>query len=232
MGIKVIIGADRGIANAISRQLNERGDHVLAAVMGDGEDLKAEGIEVFTGFDVTKDAPVEALAKQIADSGETIDWLVNVAGVMFLDTLDTVDWDDMRRQYEINTIGPLRVVRALRGSLAEGSKVGIFTSRVGSMGDNTGGGDYAYRITKAGANMVARNLSVDLGKRGIAVQALHPGLANTNLLDVMDPEEKAKAESMLLSPQDAAAGIINVLDNLTLENAGQFQHGNGEILPW
>ncbi len=232
MGIKLIVGADRGIAHAIALSLHERGDTVLAATMGDGADLFEAGIGVVPNVNVTSDDAVATIAKRIEEDGVELDWLVNVAGVMYLDTIETVDYDDVRKQFEINTIGPLRVVRALRGFLHEGSKVGIFTSRVGSLSDNTSGGDYAYRISKGAANMVALNLSIDLGKQGIAVQALHPGLVNTNLLDVMDPEDKEKAAAILSTPEAAAAGIINVLDSLTVETAGKFQHGNGEILPW
>lgn len=232
MGTKLVIGADRGIAHAIATILHERGDDVLAATMGDGADLAALGIAVEPNMDVTSQDAVDRLAKRVRNDGMQLEWLVNVAGVMFLDTIDTVDYDDVRRQFEINTLGPLRVVRALRDRLSEGSKVGIFTSRVGSMNDNSSGGDYAYRISKAAANMVARNLSIDLGKRGIAVQALHPGMVNTNLLDVMEAEDKEKAAAILSTPEVAAAGIISVLSGLALENAGQFQHGNGDILPW
>lgn len=232
MSTKLIIGADKGIAHAIALALHERGDDVLAATLGDGADLAAKGIAVAPEVDVTSDEAVASLADRVASDDRQIDWLVHVAGVMFLDTLETVDYDDVRRQFEINTLGPLRTVRALAGRLTDDAKVGIFTSRVGSMTDNTSGGDYAYRISKTGSNMVARNLSVDLGKRGIAVQALHPGLADTGLLDVMDPNDKEKAASVLVTAESAAAGVIKVLENLTLETAGQFQHGNGDILPW
>lgn len=232
MTTKVIIGADKGIAHAIAIALHERGDAVLAATLGDGADLIARGIAVEPNTDVTSDDAVDRLAKRAANDDLQISWLVHVAGVMFLDTIDTVDYDDVRRQFEINTLGPLRTIRALRDRLTSDAKVGIFTSRVGSLNDNTSGGDYAYRISKAAANMVARNLSVDLGKQGVAVQALHPGLVNTNLLDVMNPEDKEKAASVLVTPESAAAGVISVLDNLTVETAGQFQHGNGDILPW
>ncbi|MBF6071707.1 1-hydroxy-2-glutathionyl-2-methyl-3-butene dehydrogenase [Nocardia farcinica] len=232
MSTKLIIGADKGIAHSIAVALHQRGDDVLAATLGNGADLAAQGIAVEPGIDVTSDDAVAALAHRVATDKRTLSWVVHVAGVMFLDTLDTVDYDDVRRQFEINTLGPLRTVRALRDLLAENAKVGIFTSRVGSLNDNTSGGDYAYRISKAAANMVARNLAVDLGKSGVAVQALHPGLVNTNLLDVMNPEDKAKAAAVLVTPEQAAAGVIAVLDALTLETAGRFQHGNGDILPW
>ena len=168
---------------------------VLAGCLGAGDDLAELGIVVEPGVDVTSDEAITGLAKRLEQRGTRLDWLVNVAGVMGLDTLDTVDYEDVRGQFEINTIGPLRVVRELRGLLGEGSKVGILTSRVGSLGDNSSGGDYAYRISKAAANMVALNLHHDLSKFGIAVQALHPGMVMTHLLDVVDPEQMERYAS-------------------------------------
>jgi 2-glutathionyl-2-methylbut-3-en-1-ol dehydrogenase len=232
MATKLIIGADRGIAHAMSRRLHQRGDSVVAACFGDGADLAALGIHVEPGVDVTSDEAVTGLAKRLEQQGTRLEWLVNVAGIMHLDTLDTVDYDDVRKQFEVNTLGPLRVVRELRGLLDEGAKVGIFTSRVGSLGDNTSGGDYAYRISKAAANMVALNLHHDLKHRGIAVQALHPGMVLTHLLDVVDPDQMARYASAYSPPEKAAEQLIAVLDGLTVAAAGQFQHANGDILPW
>lgn len=232
MGAKLIVGADRGIANAMARHLHGRGDHVVAACLGDGTDLVADGIVVESGVDVTSDGAVSDLAKRLEQHDVRLDWLVHVAGVMRLDTIDTVDLDDARAQFEINTLGPLRVVRALRGLLGGGSKVGILTSRVGSLGDNSSGGDYAYRISKAGANMVALNLHHDLKQAGVAVQALHPGMVRTHLLDVIDPGELERYASAFSAPERAAGQLVGVLDALTPETAGRFQHANGDVLPW
>lgn len=232
MPTRVIIGADRGIARSIAEQLHDAGHDVLAVTMGDGAELAAQGIAVESGVNVTSDEAVDALAKRLANDNVQVEWLVHVAGVMYLDTIETVDYDDVRKQFEINTLGPLRVVRALRGYLVEGGKVGILTSRVGSMNDNTSGGDYAYRISKAAANMVALNLHHDLSKVGVAVQALHPGMVNTGLLDAMTDEDRERAASILVTPQQSASNLISVLDSLTVDNGGQFQHANGDILPW
>ena len=90
-----------------------------------------------------------------------------------LDELGAIDYDEVRRQFEINTLGPLRVVEACIPYLANCSKVGVVTSRVGSLGDNGSGGMYAYRVSKAGANMVALNLHHDLSKHGISVVGLN-----------------------------------------------------------
>lgn len=232
MTTKVIIGADRGIARAMAEQLHADGHDVLAATLGDGAELVAAGIAVEPDFNVTSDDAVARLAKRLSNDNVEIDWLVHVAGVMFLDTIETVDLDDVRKQFEINTLGPLRTILGLRASLVEGAKVGILTSRVGSLNDNSSGGDYAYRISKAAANMVALNLHHDLSKVGVAVQALHPGMVNTGLLDAMTPEDRERAASILVTPEVAASNLIKVIDSLTVETGGRFQHANGDTLPW
>lgn len=229
---KLIVGADTGIGRSLAEHLHGRGDRVIASCLSDGSSLAESGIDVVPGIDVTSDDAVERLAEQLRAGGVELDWLVHVAGVMRLDTLDTVDLDDARAQYEVNTLGPLRVVRALVGFLAPAAKVGIMTSRVGSLGDNTSGGDFAYRISKAGANMVALNLHHHLGPKGIAVQALHPGMVDTDLLKVVDPELRSRYAAISNTPDAAADQLIAVLDALTVETAGRFQHANGSYLPW
>lgn len=228
----LVVGADRGIAHAMARHLHERGEDVVAACLGDGADLTGLGIAVEPGVDVTSDESVTGLGKRLEQRGVRLSRLVHVAGIMHLDTLDTVDLDDVRRQFEVNTIGPLRVVRELRGLLEPGAKVGILTSRVGSLGDNSSGGDYAYRISKAAANMVARNLHHDLSKQGAMVQALHPGMVRTHLLDVIDPDQMQRYAVAFAPPEQAAAQLVAVLDALTPDEAGRFQHADGGFLPW
>lgn len=225
MTTALVVGCDRGIAHAIALQLHERGDRVLAACLGDGDDLKQRGITVEPYVDVTDDASVEGLAARL--QGTRLDWLLHVAGVLGTDELGTIDYDDVRRQFEINTIGPLRTVEAHRDLLGEGSKVGIVSSRVGSLGDNGSGGMYAYRISKAGANMVGLNLHHDLAPRGIAVQMLHPGMVATDLTKGL-----AASGVPFIAPEEAAAGLVRQMDELTLETSGRFRHANGTDLPW
>jgi NAD(P)-dependent dehydrogenase (short-subunit alcohol dehydrogenase family) len=222
----LVVGADRGIAHSICLQLQARDEHVLAACMGDDSPYSGKGIEVIGGIDVTSAKAVHKLADQLYQRKVKLDWIIHVAGVLGLDELGTIDYDDMRRQFEINTLGPLRVVEACIPYLSEGSKVGIVTSRVGSLGDNGSGGMYAYRVSKAGANMVALNLHHDLSKRGIAVLALHPGMVATNLTKDFPGDFK------YIQPEDAARGLIARMDELTPGASGQFRHANGEKLLW
>ncbi len=226
MSTVLIVGADRGIAASISRLLHERGDTVIAACLVGNDELAAKGVTVVGDVDVTSQPSIDAFAAKLAADDVRLDAVFHVAGVLGLDELGSIDYDDVRRQLEINTIGPLRTIEAVRNLLHDGSKVGILTSRVGSLGDNTSGGMYAYRVSKAAANMVVLNLHHDLSKRGISVLALHPGMVATDLT------KDYPGDFDYITPDAAAAGLIADLDNLTPDNSGRFQHSNGDFLPW
>jgi NAD(P)-dependent dehydrogenase (short-subunit alcohol dehydrogenase family) len=225
MNNTLVVGADRGIANAICRQLAARGDHVIAACMGQVE-FGEGGIDTIGGIDVTSGPAIQKLVQALRTRDARLDWILHVAGVLGLDELGKIDYDEMRRQFEINTLGPLRVAEACVPFMRPGSKLGIVTSRVGSLGDNGSGGMYAYRVSKAGANMVALNLHHDLSKRGIAVVALHPGMVATDLT------KNYPGNHNYIQPEDAARGLIARMDELTPESSGQFRHANGDKLLW
>jgi NAD(P)-dependent dehydrogenase (short-subunit alcohol dehydrogenase family) len=215
----LITGSNRGIGLEICRRYHARGDDVIAACRRASPELEALGVRVIDGIDVTNDDDVTKLAGELADV--SLDVLINNAGILRSDTIDSVDFDTMLEHYRVNTIGPLRVTRALRKNLGEGSKVGIVTSRVGSIEDNSSGNNYAYRASKAAANMVGMNLRHDLASSGVAVALLHPGLVATDMTGGRG-----------VPPQDAASGLVARMDDLSLENTGGFWHAEGYPLPW
>jgi len=153
---------------------------------------------------------------------EPVDMLINNAGILTSESLADLDWDRMRQQFEINTLGPLRVSAALLPRMADNGKIGILTSRVGSMADNSSGGMYGYRMSKAAANMAGVNLAHDLRSRGIAVFLLHPGYVRTGMTGGQG----------FCDANEAASGIIDRMDTLTLAESGTFWHASGEALPW
>lgn len=226
MASYLIVGADRGIGKSICTALSKRGDTVTAVCMGDGAAYKGSEVAVIPGVDVTSDAAVAKMANGLKAADARIDVLIHVAGVLGLDELGKIDYNDMRRQFEINTLGPLRAVEASLPFLSKDAKVGIITSRVGSLSDNGSGQMYAYRVSKAGANMVALNLHHDLSKRGVAVAALHPGMVATDLT------KDYPGNFNYITPDEAASGLIARMDALTIDTSGRFWHANGEKLPW
>jgi NAD(P)-dependent dehydrogenase (short-subunit alcohol dehydrogenase family) len=216
----VLTGANRGIGLELAKQYRERGARVIAACRSSSDELDGLGVEVVDGVDVTDDEAVAQLVRAVGD--ETVDVLVNNAGILSRESLDDLDFDRMRRQFEVNALGPLRVTAALRDRLRRGSKVAIVTSRMGSIDDNTSGGRYGYRMSKAAVNMAGRSLAVDLAGDGVAVAILHPGFVRTAMTGYEG----------LIDPPESAAGLIARIDELTPESSGGFWHSNGERLPW
>ena len=215
----LVTGCNRGIGLELCRQYAARDATVYGACRTKSEALENIDMQVIEGVDVSSDLGVEKMRRQL--KGVTVDVLINNAGILRGDTLDSVNFADMEEQYRVNTIGPLRVVRALRDNLGTGSKVGIVTSRVGSIEDNGSGNNYGYRCSKAAANMVGKNLQHDLASGGIAVALLHPGLVATDMTGGRG-----------ISAEDSARGVIARMDELSMETSGHFWHAEGYELPW
>jgi NAD(P)-dependent dehydrogenase (short-subunit alcohol dehydrogenase family) len=167
---------------------------------------------------VTDEKALVALAKRL---DQPIDLLINNAGIGEFSGGLKVDFDSVQRQIEVNAIAPLRVTLAFLPLLHEGSKVAIVTSRMGSIGDNTSGGAYGYRMSKAAVNAAGVSLAHDLRAKGIAVLLLHPGMVNTDMT------------GHGIAPTESVRGLIARIDALTLKTSGEFQHAaTGEVLPW
>lgn len=223
MSTSLVTGANRGIGLEICRLLAERGDSVIAVCRRPSPELEALDVRIESGVEVSDPDGLRALGQRLA--GVSIDVLVNNAGVLQNQSLGDIEGEGLvavRRQFETNSLGPLMVTRALLENLSTGAKVAIVTSRMGSMTDNTSGGHYGYRMSKAAVNAAGVSLAQDLKPRGIAVILLHPGYVSTDMTRHQGD----------VAPADAAAGLVARIDELTLETTGQFRHANGEGLPW
>jgi len=219
----LITGANRGIGLALSQQYAARGDRVIGVCRTGSKALQATGAQVEAGIDVADDAAVAALALRL--HGTPIDTLLLNAGILGRETLGEIDaagFDSIRRQFEVNALGPLRVTQALLGQLAAGCRIGIITSRMGSVGDNESGGYYGYRASKAALNAIGRSLAVDLKPRGIGVFLLHPGYVATEMVGGGGD----------ISAEQSARNLISRLDTLGIEQTGTFWHADGTPLPW
>ncbi len=215
----LVTGCNRGIGLQLCTQLSGRGDEVIGVCRSASSEVLTLGIRLIEGIDVSDGDDVSALAKAL--DGEPIDILINNAGILRSDTLESVDYDVMLEQFRVNTLGPLRVTRALLPNLRDGSKVAIVSSRVGSIDDNSSGNNYGYRVSKVAVNMVGTNLRHDLEPKGIAVALLHPGLVATDMTGGRG-----------VTPAESAKGLIDRIDELDLDNTGSFWHAEGYELPW
>ncbi len=217
----LITGANRGIGLAMAKQYSERGDKIYGLCRKASDELSdLPGVTIIDGIDVTSDNDIMQLVDFLYNT--RLDILINNAGILADEILGEINYPSIERQYAINAMGPLRVTEALLENLSAGSKVALVTSRMGSIEDNTSGGRYGYRMSKAALNAAGKSLSHDLKSSGIAVALLHPGYVQTEMTGY----------SGLIGPDEAASGLIERIDQLTLENSGSFWHSNGELLPW
>lgn len=221
MATYLVTGANRGIGFEYCRQLQARGDSVIAVCRTASDELKALGVRVEEGIDVTSN---DSVADLLARLGETqINVLINNAGIIKRVTLEHLDFDCIREQFEINALGALRVTQVLLPRLKAGGKVALMTSRMGSIADNTSGSSYGYRMSKVALSMAGKSLSHDLKSLGIAVAILHPGLVQTRMTNFT---------ANGITPEESVRGLLARIDELTLDNTGTFWHSNGEVLPW
>jgi len=215
-----LVGANRGIGLALTRVYVNRGDEVIAGCRKTSPELAALKVKVVEGLEVTDDSAVASWVHELG--GAKLDLLIHNSGVSQRVTWEDLDFEAIRRQFEVNTLGPMRVIKALEGSLDSGSRVAVVTSRMGSIEDNTSGSHYGYRISKCGVNMMVRSLAQDLFESGISVGVFHPGYVRTDM---------TRGQGFI-SAEECAAMLVQRFDELSPDNAGRFFHANGEELPW
>ena len=147
----VITGASRGIGLSLSKQYQQQGCTVYGVCRQASDELKASGVNIIDGIDVANASAVNTLAQSLF--GIEVDLLINNAGVLKNEVLGDLDFDSIQAQIEVNTYGPLRVTEALQNNLSNNAKIAMITSRMGSVADNTSGGRYGYRMSKAALNL-------------------------------------------------------------------------------
>lgn len=216
----VITGANRGIGLELARHYKAEGWKVTGTCRKTSPELKEYAAQVIEDIDVARADSLERLVAAL--QGQTIDLLINNAGILHDDVLGSLDIASLRLQMEVNAFAPLLICEALLPNLDPGSKIVNITSRMGSIGDNDSGGRYGYRASKAAFNAFGRSLAIDLKGRGIAVAQLHPGFVKTRMVNF----------GGILSTEESVAGLVERIENLNLQNSGSFWHCNGEKLPW
>lgn len=220
MSLVLVTGSNRGIGLELVKQLCAREHQVLACCRSSSPELDATGAQVRTGFDVTSEEACANLGREL--TGRRLDLVIHNAGILVPDDLESFDTREVLRQLEVNALAPLRLTRALLPSLGQGTKLAFITSRMGSIADNSSGGYYGYRMSKAALNMAAMSLARDLAERGVAVTILHPGFVRTDMTGGQGNVEASESARQLLAR----------IDSLRLEDSGRFLHANGELLPW
>lgn len=144
------------------------------------------------------------------------------------DTLEAASLEVFQKTFAVNTFGPFLLTQALMPNLlaSPSPKIGMVSSRVGSMGDNSSGGSYAYRSSKAALNSISKSLAVDLKDKNVPLIILHPGYVKTPLAG--DSANIPEA----VEPEEAAAKLWKLYQSKDIQDSGKFWHRENYELPW
>jgi NAD(P)-dependent dehydrogenase (short-subunit alcohol dehydrogenase family) len=220
----LITGASQGLGLEFARQYAADGWRVHACCRDPrGAVAEIAGDVSLHALDVTDGGAVKALARAL--DGEALDLLVNNAGIMGrgqqLGGIEAPGWEKVLR---VNSVAPIMVSEALLPNLrrAGAGRIAMLTSRMGSIADNTSGGMYAYRSSKAALNAAARSLALDLAGDGIIVLLLHPGWVRT---DMGGPGGQIEAP-------ESVSGLRRVIAGAKIADSGAFYAYDGRQIPW
>ena len=222
----LITGANRGIGLAFARSYAGDGWRVHACCRQPEKagDLKSLGGDVeIHRCDVTDKTQVASLARALSD--EPIDLLIDNAGVIGdAGGLGEIDYENWIEVLKVNTLAPVRVIEAFLPHLeaGEGKKIVAITSRMGSITENTTGGRYIYRSSKAALNMAMKSLAIDVAGKGLTVAVLHPGWVRTDM----------GGAGAAIGVEESVTGMRQVIDHLTPGDNGRFYNHDGREIGW
>jgi NAD(P)-dependent dehydrogenase (short-subunit alcohol dehydrogenase family) len=227
----LITGANRGLGLEFVRQYLADGWQVYATCRDPASASELRGLaDASRGklrilpLDVTKNSSVTAAAEEL--KGEAIDLLLNNAGVGGArgQSIGNIDYDAWSKVLDVNTMGPMRVSEAFVDHVARSERklIVTLTSGMGSIGDNTSGGAFAYRSSKAAVNMVMRSLAIDLAPRGITCIVVNPGWV---LTDMGGPNAK-------MAPSESVAKMRRLIDAWGPTHSGKFFNHDGSEYEW
>ena len=225
MKIAVVTGASRGIGSEFVVRLLADGWRVYAGYRSDMHRLELINDEnlICLQLDVTNNDSIKDFVDVI---DENIDLLINNAGVPDgrWRNLKEIDDEWMLEVLNINSVGPVRMVKALYDKMSHNSltTVAMISSLMGSIDDCRSGRSYAYRASKTALNMLSVAMKKESLEDNISFLILHPGWVKTRM-----GGEHAPVELF-----DSVDGMLNLIKNHTLKDSGRFVQYDGVDLPW
>jgi NAD(P)-dependent dehydrogenase (short-subunit alcohol dehydrogenase family) len=198
---------------ACSRKINKKDDlHKLQ--------VKFKNISIYK-LDIANFSSIDQFAKSLAIP---VDILINNAGIYPDSSIDHINYDSWLEAFKINTLAAFKMTKAFLPHLTKGhlKKVVSLTSKMGSIDDNSGGGEYLYRSSKTALNMVMKSLSIDLKSYDLAVITLHPGWVRTDM----------GGPNGLIDTVESVNGMKRQIDKLSIKTTGLFIAYDGKKIPW
>lgn len=255
--VALVQGASRGLGLEFTRQLLLRpGQSVVATCRDPGAAVELQGLRdahpdqlTLVQLDVTDETSINDAAKRVADVHGHLDMLLNVAGVLHTPdgiapetALARLNQSSLERVFAVNAFGPILVSKAFAPLLINAAKangasserpavIANLSARVGSIGDNSLGGWYAYRASKTALNQLTKTMSVEFGRRKQLVSCvlLHPGTVDT---DLSAPFQKNVKPEKLFTRELAVRQLLGLVDTTKMADNGSYWAWDGQTIPW
>lgn len=229
-----IFGASGGIGAALVAELVERGAEQIWA--GSRKGGAVSGAEPFA-FDMTEEASIADAAALMRENPPEL--VIVASGVLTLAdgsgperTYKRLDSGAMSEALALNAIGPALIAKHMLPLFPRNGRAvfAALSARVGSISDNGLGGWHSYRASKAALNMLLKNFAIELSRthEDAIVLGLHPGTVDTAL---SQPFQKGLPDGQLLSPQESARSLLNVIEAATPEKSGCVLDWKGAEIP-
>ena len=228
----LVTGANRGIGLEFTRQLLKRGDRVIAACRKPGY---ANALDALAGehpgrlqvvpLDVAEAASHKALIGELPLllGDEKLDLVIQNAGVLHSgERFGQLTEANLMDSFRTNASGPLLLAQSLAPWLKDGAKIANLSSVLGSIAGTDAFSTPSYRVSKAAQNMATRLLAAALAERDITVIALHPGWVQTDM----------GGSGANVAVEDAARGLLAVIDAATPADSGAFKDWQGKPVAW
>lgn len=225
----LITGANRGLGLTFIEHYAKTGALILACCRSPSEATELQqlakqntNIKIYQ-LDVSSQENIESLANELT---MPIDILINNAGMLDSESgLGSLSQEKLLKTFLVNSIAPIKIAESFTKHLAKSRRKLLvnISSSMGSIGENTSGGYYSYRASKAALNMLMKSAGIDLTPQGIKVLLLHPGWVKTRM----------GGEQAAIEPSESIAGMCKVIENYNpAPGEVRFYRYNGEIVSW
>jgi len=235
--VAVVTGANRGIGRQIAESFSAQGAKVFACCRGSDPSVDdwaaGRGISLIS-LDLADDGSIRNAVKEIRAGSAGVDILVNNAGIAHGALFQMTSIADLRQVFEVNFFGQIAFSQSMARLMAKrggGSIINLSSSAV----ERADAGTFAYGASKAAFERATLSMARELGAQEIRVNAIAPGVTQTDMLDQMDPAARqtlidASALKRPATPQNIADVALFLASDLSAHVTGQIIHIDGGLL--
>jgi NAD(P)-dependent dehydrogenase (short-subunit alcohol dehydrogenase family) len=239
-GTVLVSGANRGIGLQLATNYAGRGWTVIATARkpDKADDLNALAAAnpkvTVVKMDLLDHAGIDALAEELKDV--PIDVLLNNAAMLgdpAAQDFPELDFDVMQQVYAVNTVGTMKMTEAFYPNVlaSDQKKIVAITSLQASIGSLRDPLIPFYKMSKAALNMGMKSISRRLKGKKVTVALISPGAVDTQMMNAALDHANFKG-NFLITPQESAEAVINVIDQYDLKMTGTFISHRGDVIPW